>query len=107
MKLILSFGILNVLIILTSTIAVINTNANTTALTNLLYANGFELGGINAGFLMPIHKKPTDETTKTLRIEDEYQHMLKYIKNYQVTEPINLSGAKFIAKAYLGRRDFI
>lgn len=85
----------------------INTNANTTALTNLLYTNGFELGGINAGFLMPIHKKPTDETTETLRIEDEYQNMLNYIKNYQVTKPINLSGAKFIAKAYLGRRDFI
>lgn len=85
----------------------INTNANTTALTKLLYVNGFELGGINAGFLMPIHKKPTDKTTETLRIEDDYQNMLNYIKNYQVTKPISLSGAKFIAKAYLGRRDFI
>lgn len=85
----------------------INTNANTTALTNLLYTNGFELGGINAGFLIPIKAKPTDETTKTLRIEDDYQNMLNYIKSYQVTKPIQLSGAKFIAKAYLGRRDFI
>ena len=35
MKLILSFGILNVLIILTSTIAVINTNANINTATNV------------------------------------------------------------------------
>lgn len=85
----------------------INTNANTTALTNLLYTNGFELGGINVGFLMPIHKKPTDETTETLRIEDDYQNMLNYIKSYQVTSPVKIAGANFIAKAYLGRRDFI
>lgn len=85
----------------------INTNANTTALTNLLYNNGFELGGINAGFLMPIKVKPNDETTNTIRIEDDYSHMLKYIKDYQVTNPVKIAGAKFIAKAYLGRRDFI
>lgn len=85
----------------------INTNANTTALTKLLYTNGFELGGINAGFLMPIKVKPADETTNTIRIEDDYSHMIEYIKQYQVTDPVKIAGAKFIAKAYLGRRDFI
>lgn len=85
----------------------INTNANTTALTKLLYTNGFELGGINAGFLMHIKSKPNDETTNTTRIEDDYSHMLSYIKQYQVTNPAKIAGAKFIAKAYLGRRDFI
>lgn len=85
----------------------INTNANTTALTRLLYNNGFELGGINAGFLMPIKVKPADETSNTIRIEDDYSHMLDYIKEYQVTNPVKIAGAKFIAKAYLGRRDFI
>lgn len=85
----------------------INTNANTTALSKLLYKNGFELGGINAGFLMPIKAKPNDETTNTIRIEDDYSNMLDYIKQYQVTDPVKMTGAKFIAKAYLGRRDFI
>lgn len=85
----------------------INTNANTTALTNLLYNNGFELGGINAGFLMPLKVKPADETSNTIRIEDDYSNMLDYIKEYQVTNPVKIAGAKFIAKAYLGRRDFI
>lgn len=85
----------------------IDTNANTTALTKLLYTNGFELGGINAGFLMPLKVKPTDETTNTIRIEDDYSNMLDYIKEYQVTNPVKIAGAKFIAKAYLGRRDFI
>lgn len=85
----------------------INTNANTTALTKLLYNSGFELGGINAGFLMPIKAKPTDGTTSTIRIEDDYSNMLEYIKGYQVTNPVKIAGAKFIAKAYLGRRDLI
>lgn len=85
----------------------INTNANTTVLTKLLYTTGFELGGINAGFLMPLKTKPADETSNTIRIEDDYSNMLDYIKEYQVTSPVKLSGAKFITKAYLGRRDFI
>lgn len=85
----------------------INTNANTTALTKLLYNNGFELGGINAGFLMPLKTKPSDETTNTIRIEDDYSNMLDYIKEYQVNDPVKIAGAKFIAKAYLGRRDLI
>lgn len=85
----------------------INTNANTYKLAKILYNKGFEMGGINAGFLMPLRVQPTDKSTKASRIEDDYQNMLDYIHNYNGPQAPKIVGAKFIALAKIGRRDFI
>lgn len=85
----------------------INTNANTYKLAKILYNKGFEMGGINAGFLMPLRVQPTDKSTKASRIEDDYQNMLDYIHNYTGPQAPKIDGAKFIALAKIGRRDFI
>ena len=85
----------------------INTNANTYKLAKILYSKGFEMGGINAGFLMPLRVQPADKSTKASRIEDDYQNMLDYIHNYTGPQDPVINGAKFIALAKIGRRDFI
>lgn len=85
----------------------INTNANTYKLAKILYNKGFEMGGINAGFLMPLRVQPADKSTKASRIEDDYQNMLDYIHNYTGPQAPKIVGAKFIALAKIGRRDFI